>query len=163
MDMDYQNLPDIMYFGASKQINELKGRVFLTPYIGIASLFIINTSDLFPKGYRIKCNIGYRQWTYPNDQLLEPLQKVNATHNIIDLKSEVFTGTSSGYIHVIDVSNVKDKLSLFDTNDPDREVVYYGEQPLTIIKYISHTVQWDFSFSQTNAEKYGIGTAEKII
>lgn len=55
--LDYQKLPNIMYFGASKQFHELNGRVFLTPYIGIASLFIINIPDLFPKGYQIKCNI----------------------------------------------------------------------------------------------------------
>lgn len=151
-----------MYFGASKKFPELKGRVFLTPHIGIASLFLINTSDLFPRGYRTRCNIGYMQWNYSNDLLQEPLRMVNVTHNIADFKNKTFTGISSGYIHAIDISNVKDKLSLFDTNDPDREVIYNGEQPLTIIKYIPHTVYWDFNFSQENVEKYGIGLAEKL-
>jgi len=38
--INYENLPDIMYFGASKQIRELKGKIFLIPHIGIASCFI---------------------------------------------------------------------------------------------------------------------------
>ena len=38
---DFNDLPDIMYFGSSKQITELKIRVFLTPHKGLASLFII--------------------------------------------------------------------------------------------------------------------------
>lgn len=160
--LNAQELPNIMYFGASKQFLELKGRVFLAPHLGIASFFIINTPDLLPQGYKTSCNIGYKQWSYSNDLLLEPLQKVNVTHNIVDFKNKTFTGTSSGYIHVIDISEVKDKLSLFVTNNPDREVIYNGEQPLTIIKCIPHTVQWDFSFSQTDVEKHGIGIAEKL-
>lgn len=85
----------------------------------------------------------------------------NVIHNIADFKHKTFTGISSGYIHVIDISNVKDKLSPFD-NNPDREVIYTGEQPLTIIKYIPHTVQWDFNFSHEEVEKHGIGLAEKL-
>ena len=158
--LNYNELPDIMYFGAAKKINELKDRVFLTPHIGIASLFIID--GLFPKGYRINCNIGYRQWNCSNDLLTEPLKKVNVTHNIPDFENETFEGQSSGYIHVINISKVKDKLSLFVTNNPDREVIYNGEEPLIIVKYIPHTVQWDFNFSQDDVKQFGIGTAEKI-
>jgi len=158
--LNYNELPDIMYFGATKQILELKSRVFLTPHMGIASLFTID--GLFPNGYRINCNIGYRQWNYSNDLLTEPLKTVNVLHNITALKNETFEGQSSGYIHVIDISKVKDKLSLFVTNDPDREVIYNGDTPLNIVKIISHTVKWDFNFSQDEVEKYGVGTIEKI-
>jgi hypothetical protein len=160
--LNYNDFPDTMYFGSPKQILELKKKVFLTPHIGIASLFIINDNDLFPKGYRINCNIGYRQWSYPNDLLAEPLKTANVLHNIAAFKNETFKGQSSGYIHVIDISKIKDKLSLFVTNNPDREVIYNGEEPLVIVKFISHTVQWDCKFSQDEAERHGIGTAEKI-
>ena len=158
--LNHNELPDTMYFGSSKQILELKNKVFLTPHIGIASLFIID--GLFPKGYNINCNIGYRQWSSPNDLLAEPLKMVNVLHNIVAFENETFEGKSSGYIHVVDISNVKDKLSLFVTNDPDREVIYNGEDPLTIIKIIPHTVQWDFNFSQDEVERHGVGTVEKI-
>ena len=162
---NYIGLPDIMYFGSSKQITELKNRVFLTPHIGIASLFIIDTDDFFrtfPKGYKTSCNISYHQWDYSNDLLEEPLDMVNASHNIVVFENEASKGQSSGYIHVVDISNVKDKLSLFDTNNPDREVIYNGNQPLTIIKCFPHTVNWDFSFSHDNVKRHGVGTAEKI-
>ena len=158
-------LPNVMYFGASKAMTELKDQVFLTPHIGIASLFIINTDDLFarfPKGYCYHCNISYRQWDYPNDRLAEPLQMVNAFHNIAELASERYEGQSSGTIHAVDISGVKDKLSLFTTNDPDREVVYHGDTPLTVIKHIPNTVRWDFCFCGDDVRKHGLGTVIKV-
>ena len=57
-------LPDIMYFGAPKEIPQLTKRVFLTPHAGIASLFVIDAEDLFPKGYSVNGNIFYDQWEY---------------------------------------------------------------------------------------------------
>lgn len=152
-------LPDMMYFGSAKQIKELKNKVFLTPHIGIASLFIIDAKDLFPQGYyNINCNLSYRQWSYSNDLLAEPLKTVNVLHNIADLKNKTFKGKSNGYIHVVDISNVKDKLSLFVTNDPDREVIYCGDEPLNIIKYVFHNVQWDLNFCPNQVKRHGIGT-----
>ena len=163
--LDFNKLPDIMYFGTSKQMSVLKNRVFLTPHIGIASLFIINTDDLFnsfPKGYKTSCNISYRQWDWPNDLLAEPLAVVNATHNIPAFENLPSKGESSGYIHVVDTSNIKDRLSLFTTNNPDREVIYNGDEPLTIVKCIPHTLQWDFRFCSDDVRKHGIGIAGKI-
>jgi hypothetical protein len=160
--LNYNELPDIMYFGSSKQITELKNKVFLTPHMGIASLFIIDDNDLFPKGYKINCNLGYRQWSYPNDLLAEPLKTVNVLHNIVAFENETFEGQSSGYIHVVEISDVKDKLSLFVTNDPNREVIYNGDEPLNIIKIIPHVVQWNLNFNQDDVKEFGIGTAEKV-
>ena len=116
--LNHSELPDTMYFGSSKQMKELKGKVFLTPHIGIASLFVIDTDDLFPTGYSISCNLGYRQWAFSDDLLTKPLKMVNVTHNIVDFGARVFEGESSGYIHTIDISDAKDQLSLFTTNDP---------------------------------------------
>jgi hypothetical protein len=160
--LNQKELPNIMYFGSSKKIGELKNKVFLTPLIGIASLFVICDNDLFPKGYNVNCNLGYQQWSFSNNLLTEPLKIVNVLHNIVAFENETFEGQSSGYIHVIDINNVKDKLSLFVTNDPDREVIYNGEEPLTIIKIIPHTVQWNFSFNENEVNSHGVGTAEKI-
>ncbi|MCL2286927.1 MAG: GNAT family N-acetyltransferase [Firmicutes bacterium] len=162
---NYNELPDIMYFGSSKQMDELKGRVFLTPHIGIASLFIIDTNDLFrsfPKGYKISCNISYDQWACANELLAQPLDVVDAHHNIPTFSNTSSCGQSSGYIHVIDISNVKDKMSLFTTNNPDREVIYNGEEPLNIIKRIPHTLKWNFTFCPEDAKRHGAGTAEQM-
>jgi len=157
--IDYAVLPDIMYFGAAARITELKHRVFLSPHIGIASLFIINTDDLFPVGYDIKCNLSYQQWEFSNELLSEPLKKANVLHNIAEFEGEVFCGRSSGYIHVVDISKVKAKLSLFDTDDPDREVIYNGAEPLPIVEYIPSVLEWDFKFSPEEVKKHGAGSA----
>ncbi len=161
--LDINNIPDTLYFASSKKISELKDQVFLTPHIGIASLFIIDTNDLFPKGYEINCNLGYRQWDYPNNLLSEPLKHINVLHNIVSFKNKVFKGYSSGYIYEIDVNQVKENLSLFISNNSDREVIYNGDNALNIIQCIPHTVQWDFTFSEYEVNKHGIGTAEKNI
>jgi hypothetical protein len=160
--LNHEDLPDIMYFGSSKQITELKNKVFLTPHIGLASLFIITGDDLFPQGYRTSCNLSYRQWNFPNELLQEPLKMVNVRHNIVAFENEIFEGQSSGYIHVVDITNVKNKLSLFVTNNPDREVIYNGDESLTIIEIIPHTVQWDFTFNPDDVKQFGIGIAEKL-
>lgn len=125
----------------------------------------INTDDLFaqfPKGHSYNCNISYRQWNYSNDLLAEPLKVVNAFHNIVELENEAFEGQSSGHIHVIDISNVKNKLSLFVTNNPDREVVYNGDEPLINIKYIPNTVQWDFKFNKADVKIHRAGIMRKL-
>lgn len=160
--LNYEKLPNIMYFGTSKKIEILKDKVFLTPYIGIASLFIINDNDIFPKGYKTKCNLTYKQWNYPNELLKYPQKTVNINHNIPLFKNEIYKGTANGFIYKINIEDIKDKLSLFVTNNPDREVIYNGENPLKIIEIIPHTLEWDFSFNEINVQKYGMGTAEKV-
>ena len=160
--LHHDELPDKMYFGSSKKIIELRGRVFLTPHIGLATLFIIDDKDLFPVGYKTSCNLSYQQWNYSNDLLAEPLKMVNVRHNIMAFEDEIFKGQSSGYIHVVDISKVKDKMSLFVTNDPDREVIYNSEEVLSIIEIIPHTVSWDFTFNPDDVKQFGVGTAEKL-
>ena len=150
--------PNIMYFGSSKELNELKHRVFLTPHIGIASLFIVDRSDLPIQCREYSFNIGYRQWNYPNEKLQRPLHRINMIHNIKDLSDQVFTGQSKGFIYTIDTANIKQKLSLYATNDPDREVIYTGEKSLKIIDRIPHALSWDFAFEMEQIKKHGLAT-----
>jgi len=155
-------LPDTMYFGASKRVDVLKGKVFLTPHIGIASLFIVDEDDLFaqlPKGYDYMCNLSYRQWNLPNEALASPLKTLNVLHNIAELDGQIYTGQSGGYIHVVDISDkgAKDKLSLFTSDNPDREMIYSGDASLPILECIPHTCQWDFAFCRDNAKEHGFG------
>ncbi len=53
-----KNLPDIMYFGSPKQVNELSGRVFLTPHMRIASLFTIDLGNLRRLTMDYSYNVG---------------------------------------------------------------------------------------------------------
>lgn len=136
--------------------------MFLTPHIGLATLFIIDAVDLFPIGYKTSCNLSYRQWNYSNELLNEPLKMVNVHHNIVAFEGKTFEGQSSGYVHVVDVRKIKHKLSLYVTNNPDREVIYEGDEVLPIIEIIPHTVKWDFTFNMDDVKQFGIGTAEKL-
>ena len=87
-------------------------------------------------------------------------ETVNATHNIEAFKGEPSQGKPKGCIHVVDVSNVKDRLPLFTSNNPGREVIYNGEKPPPILEIIPHALFWDFKFCRENTEKYGFGAAE---
>jgi hypothetical protein len=162
MMLNNHSLPDTMYFGSPKRISELKNKVFLTPYMGIASMFIIDKENLFPKGYQTSCNLSYRQWHSLNNLLLEPLKMVNIVHNITAFENDVFEGQSTGYIYVVDITDVKDRLTVFVTNNPDREVIYNGEEPLIITKHILHTLRWDLSYNSDEVKKHGVGVAQKI-
>jgi len=157
--MPCNDLPDIMYFGAPQRIKELKNRVFLTPHIGIASLFIIDKNKVQQFTNEYNFNIGYRQWTFSNDQLKAPLNEVNMLHNIPKFENKVFAGEASGYIYEVDIRDVKNKLSLFVTNDPNREVIYNGQESFPIVRCIPHNLWWDFKFDLEEVKKHGV--AEK--
>lgn len=160
-----ENLPDILYFASPRKQKTLKGKVFLTPYLGIASIFIIDrrkVMDAYFKeqlGYvpkKSSYNLGYSEWEYHNSRLQKPLTMVNIKHNIPDVTG-IGNGVAQGYIHVVDISSVKDKLHTFVTNDPDREVIYEGKDPLLITNIIPHEVQYRISFDITEVERFGKG------
>ena len=160
-----ETLPDLLYFSSNKKLDKLTGKVFLSPYIGISSIFIINAKevliDLITKKYGSKLmsysfNIGYKEWDADDSCLLEPLDFVHITHNIPD-NSLCSSGTSYGYIYEIDVSNFKDKLSLFVTNDPNREVIYQGIDDLPIKRIIPHHIEWSINYDKDNARYHGTG------
>ena len=162
-------LPDIMYYSSRNPHDELignNGKLFLSPYIGISSIFMIDNMENMAKYIKDKTgslpksmsfNTSYDEWNLDNESLNEPLKMVHINHNIPTLKDDVFTGVSSGYIHVVDISSIKDQLSLFITNDPDREVIYTGNEPLKPIKIIPHTLNWEMRFSKENLIKHGPG------
>ena len=147
-------VPNILYFGSPKKLKELKGQVFLSPYIGIASMFTINKKDI-KSIYGYSCNLDYLEWNNKDKDLLKPLKFVHITHNIKEVTKKE-NGVSSGYIYKIDITNFKDKLSLFyATKDPNREVIYKGKEPLPILKIIPIKVKWNCEFSKENAKQFG--------
>lgn len=165
-DIDNYSFPNIMYFSSPSKITELKGRVFLSPHIAISSLFIVDRFDILKQYaakvlgndiYGMDCNIGYDEWDLPKDKLNNPVNMVHMKHNIRDIIG-VETGSSSGYIYSVDVSNVKDKLSSYNGSDIEKEVVYNGTKPLNIIKEIKHTVKWSLKFSEDEVKRHGEGS-----
>lgn len=164
-----EDIPNIMYFSSPTKVTELKGRVFLTPYIGISSIFTIDRFHvlkdyarkmLVAKQVFLNANIGYDEWGLPNSKLLKPLSLVHMTHNIKDLPG-VAKGTSTGYIYTVDISDIdKDQLSMFVTMDPDREIIYKGDKPLNIIHVQEHTANWELRFDPENMARHGVGTVK---
>lgn len=160
-----KNLPDVMYFSSPRQLSELKGRVFLSPYAGISSIFIIDRADVMREYFRkyndgklnrfSYCNTGYKEWGLPDSELTSPLNRVHITQNVPRFQ-EVENGESSGYIYEIDISGTKDKLELFNMNpNSNREVIYNGSEPLKINRVTPHTLKWEIKFGPENAKKHG--------
>lgn len=163
--------PDIMYFASPNKLQKLNKKVFLTPYIGLASIFCIEKGVMFEKiekaatktntwdwwKYR-NINIEYDEWTESVDKLQKPLDHVNCTHNFSEWAvGHPIEGSSFGYIYKIDVSKVKDKLHKFEKSPtPDnREYIYIGDEPLSIIEIIPHKIHWSISYDPENEERHG--------
>lgn len=175
---DIKSLPDQLYFSSP---NEIKGKtigaksprgLFLSPYIGISSIFIIDRhrivkdyfNEILSKNnrevYRSNYNIEYAEWDLPDNQLTHPLSKVHLFHNVPNF-NEIRTGTATGYIYAIDVSSVKDELEVFGpTNNPNREIIYKGSERLPIKKVIEHTLQYEITYRSNG--KQGVVETKSI-
>ena len=157
------NLPDKLYHGSKHKLVKLDKGSFLTPHMGIASIFIVDKKELSQYTKSIKSyNIGYEQWDWEDSQLQTPLKYVNITHNIKKI-DKTFYGESSGYIYEIDISKIKNKFKTFVTNDANREVVYIGNESLSISNVITHSLKWDFKFSQKDANEFGVAESSNIL
>ena len=158
-------IPDIMYFSSPSDIKteyisaEATGQVFMSPWIGISSLFIIDrfrnagayfrkilsehNLELLSSAY----NIDYDEWWLEDSELGHPLKEAHMRHNI-----EAFAhvpplrSVSSGYIYKLDVSGIKEELKLYVTEDADRELVYTGKEKIPVTEKIPHTIRWELSY-----------------
>lgn len=158
--MHTTSLPDTLYFASDQLLDEIRGRTFLTPYMGIASNFIARHKDV-PATLGYNVNFSYPSWAWDDSELSEPLNEVEIWHNIKGVEPE--TGIKSGYIYAIDASGIKDKLSLFEhTNDPNRELIYDSDQPLVIKKVIPHTVNWRASYNPLAHTDAGVATRRRL-
>lgn len=166
-----ETLPKYMYFASrNKHTTVQNEKVFLTPYPGIASIFIIDTSKAIAEQYkkthgkypeRLSCNTSYKEWEeLESEDLCRPLKHVHVTHNIPSL-TETIKGRSKGFIHVIDITKIRDQLKLFSSKDPDREVYYDGGLPLKPVKIIEHSLSWEMNYSESNMKHHGEGILER--
>lgn len=158
-------IPDIMYFSSPADIKteyisaEATGQVFMSPWIGISSLFIIDrfrdagayfrkillehNLELLSSSY----NIDYDEWWLEDSKLSRPLKEAHLRHNI-----EAFAhaaplhAISSGFIYKLDVSGIKEELKLYVTQDADRELVYTGKEKIPVTEKIPHTIHWELSY-----------------
>lgn len=158
-------IPDIMYFSSPSDIKteyisaEATGQVFMSPWIGISSLFIIDrfrnagayfrkilsehNLELLSSAY----NIDYDEWWLEDSELGRPLKEAHMRHNIEALAHvPPLRSVSSGYIYKLDVSGIKEELKLYVTEDADRELVYTGKEKISVIEKIPHTIRWELSY-----------------
>ena len=161
-DTDF--IPDKLYFSSPSKItgNKLYAvtcrGIFMSPYIGLSSMFIIDRSKelraiatrIYEKeGKRIvgsDYNIEYDGFYKDPNKLSKPLKMVRMYHNVPEIQG-TYNGISHGYIYEVDVSEVKDQLALpFNGENGIREVLYVGNEPLTILRCIPHDIRWNLSY-----------------
>lgn len=160
--IDIASLPDRLYFASP---NKIEGSItpmtdrglFMTPFQGIASLFIIDRHRIMKDYIRdsiapLICignqyNLEYSEWKLENDILITPLTSAHINHNIPCL-TNIIEGESIGYIHEIDISSIKDELQYFVSKDANREVIYKGNKSLPITNIIEHKIHYNLGYEK---------------
>ena len=124
-----------------------QGNVFVTPFKGIASCFVISRNQILRKfeqlGYRVQnCNFKYDVWNKPNEQLLDVAPVVNVTIQRSGLKcDQIVSGTATGYLYTIDFNKYKDHCHMFNKNpNSDVEFCIQGDVEYQNVQEI--TVNW---------------------
>ena len=141
------NVPfDIMYFGSNidfgnESIKLDHNELFLTPYIGLASIFITDRKEYFkplPKDRPAITNIGYDEWGLSPSELQKPLKEVHVSLDDIPNVTP-FEFDYTGYIYAIDVSQYKNNLYQKDWMTSDREFILKDVNPVPIKEKIKWT------------------------
>lgn len=138
---------DKLYFASPTKYDhgmDLTRPLFLTPYKGIASLFCLPRDSKtrgekydIPRG--IDYNINYDEWSLPKYQLKEPLDVVHVNiQGYPQLREK--TITCEGYIHELDVSDLKDHLFVKPWMDPSNEMILCGVKHVDFTNIIHHKV-----------------------
>lgn len=134
------NIPsDIMYFGSYKDFGNnmlklSKPRLFVTPYMGIASIFTVDRSRYnIPPGQSV--NLAYDEWNI--DDNTEPFDEIHTiVEGIPDFPERSFENT--GWIYGIDVSKFKDKIYQEEWMNPEKEFLIIDVPEIPIAKKIRH-------------------------
>ena len=119
---------DFVYFGSPHKCEssiEVNKPLFVTPYPGIASIFVDrrNRKALgIPPG---PANLHYDEWGLSFEELMEPLKTVHMNvEGIPDIQEHEVSLT--GFIHRIDVRQLKETLELFQRDNDMHRSLYMG-------------------------------------
>lgn len=138
---------DEVYFGSKNKIEspmQVKGPLFITPYIGIASIFAVRPTNLekygVPKGANV--NKAYEEWNHipENIERLEkgPLDEIHMNICGAPYVKEV-TETHSGYIYVIKVTDeIRNNIWRSSVMDRSFEYVIENISSIELTKEIPH-------------------------
>ena len=163
----YEKIPvkdksfDKLYFGSPKKYGnciELNGPLFVSPYIGIASIFVWKDMEIqnhVPKG---SYNLQYEEWMHASeDELNKPFKDV---HVYVEGYPELepYEIENTGYIHVIDGHEYGDKLCRYKWMADDLEYLIddtAAQNEVHVSKVIKCTVRYHISGKATNNPKLG--------
>lgn len=131
---------NIMYFGSDIDFgdNSLKldkPKLFLTPYIGIASIFTTKRSRYgIPPGLK-DINLAYEEWYSP--ELDKPFDEIHViVEGCPELKERRFEAT--GYIYAIDISKYKDNIYQEEWMNSSKEFLLCDVPIVPIHEKIKH-------------------------
>lgn len=131
---------NIMYFGSdvdfgNNSIKLGKPELFLTPYIGLASIFTTKRSRYgIPPGLK-DINLAYEEWYSP--ELDKPFDEIHVTvEGCPELHERKFEAT--GYIYAIDISEFKDNIYQKDWMDSNKEFLLCDVPQVPIREKIEH-------------------------
>lgn len=135
-----KNIPsDMMYFGSFKDFGNnmlklSKPRLFVTPYMGIASIFTVDRSRYnIPPGESV--NLAYDEWNSDDNE--EPFEEIHTiVEGIPDFPERSFENT--GWIYGIDISKYKDNIYQESWMNPEKEFLIIDVPELPIAKKIRH-------------------------
>ena len=150
---------DFVYHGSPKKLKRIKpsgiykeekNGVFLSPYKGVASLFVIDTKDLFKIKYK-SIFIGYKEWNSRKTKQQNPLKNTTIYHN--DINAKPVKGKSVGYIYTID-KNTLGETHEYEFNKNDQQEFICDD----VVEFISSEkiiINWVFEYSNTMLKEYG--------
>ena len=131
---------NIMYFGSDIDFGENsiklnKPELFLTPFIGLASIFTTKRSRYgIPPGLK-DINLAYEEWYSP--ELDKPFDEIHVTvEGCPELNERRFEAT--GYIYAIDISEYKDNIYQKDWMDSNKEFLLCDVPLVPIRMKIEH-------------------------
>ena len=131
---------NIMYFGSDIDFGENsiklnKPELFLTPFIGLASIFTTKRSRYgIPPGLK-DINLAYEEWYSP--ELDKPFDEIHVTvEGCPELNERKFEAT--GYIYAIDISEYKDDIYQKDWMDSNKEFLLCDVPLVPIREKIEH-------------------------
>ena len=135
-----KNIPsDMMYFGSFKDFGNnmlklSKPRLFVTPYMGIASIFTVDRSRYnIPPGESV--NLAYDEWNSDDNE--EPFEEIHTiVEGIPDFPERSFEST--GWIYGVDISKYKDNIYQESWMNPEKEFLIIDVPELPIAKKIRH-------------------------
>lgn len=148
------NFPfDIVYFGSSYKISKNKTfkpkskMLFVSPYIGIASLFVVNHelySDNSPEGFEIT-NIDRHEYHTPINKLKyqDKFEYIHATvrGGGYSVPGSISFNPPKGYIYSIDISKYKDKIYCYPQHEKEGKMFLTCDDNIKFEDRLEHTVK----------------------